>query len=110
MQADTRPTPSARFQSLAALTGLLERLERQPGSASAEQYRGLVRQISALLADAEAEPGAPLAALLDASPALSTLYENLHYAHAGLCRTPLERGLQAEVTAREIIRKASQPA
>lgn len=108
MQADTRPSPPARFQSLAALAGLLERLERQPGSASAEQYRGLVRQIDTLLADAE--PGAPLHALLSASPALATLYENRHYAHAGLCRTPLEAALEAELAAREVIRKARQPA
>ena len=108
MQADTRSFPSARLQSLASLAGLLERLEHQPGSASAEQYRGLVRQLSGLLA--EAEPGPALDALLEAAPALATLYENLHYAHAGLCRTPLEQGLQAELAARDLIRKARLPA
>lgn len=111
MQADTRdtrPTPSARLESLAALAGLLERLERQPRSASAEQYQGLVRQVDQLLADAP--PGRQLDTLLKASPALATLYENQHYAHAGLCRAPLERALPAELAARELIDRLRQAA
>ena len=44
-------------------------------------------------------------------PTVSELYENLNYAHAGLCRSPLETGLAAEVAARAAIsRRPGGPA
>lgn len=105
MQADSRTTAQARtLQSLAALAALLERLERQPRSASAEQYRGLVLQITALLETAE--PGPQLDALLGAAPATATIYENLQYRHAGLCRAPLEAALNTEQAAVAAIERA----
>ena len=73
-------------------------------SASAEQYRRVVQQVSALLATAEAD--AHLDALLAAAPATATLYENLNYVHAGLCRAPLEAALNAELSAGVAIDKA----
>jgi hypothetical protein len=46
-----------------------------------------------------------LQAVLNTFPAAAELYENLNYQHAGLCRSPLDRSLAAEVKARELIRK-----
>jgi hypothetical protein len=104
MEADSHIRLPARLQTLAAMALLLERLERQPRSASAEQYRSVVDQIKTLLA--AAEPGAALDALLKAAPATAELYENLIYAHAGLCRSPLEAALNAELAASAVLAKA----
>jgi hypothetical protein len=89
---------------LAAFAVLLERLERQPRKATAEQYRDVVCRMSGMLA--EAEPGAPLDALLAAAPATAELYENLQYAHAGLCRSPLDAAMSAEQVAVTAIARA----
>ena len=97
------PLP-ARLHSLAAMAGLLERLERTPSSASAEQYRSVARQVSALLA--QAEPDEHLHRLLDIAPATAELYENQRYNIAGLCRAPLERALNAELAATAAIKVA----
>jgi hypothetical protein len=66
------------------LSELLERLERSRRPFAAEQYRSVVRH-------------------LDTHPAAAELYENLHYRHAGLCRSPLDAALAAELEARRII-------
>jgi hypothetical protein len=94
----------ARLNSLAAMAGLLERLDRQRSTASAEQYRSVARQVSLLLA--QAEPDAFLQALLNMAPASAELYENLRYDVAGLCRAPLESALNAELAATAAIKKA----
>jgi hypothetical protein len=107
MQTDTRHSLPARLHSLAAMAGLLERLEHVPAnsqSASAEQYRGVARQVSRLLS--EAEPDELLHKLLNAAPATAELYENLRYDVAGLCRSPLEMALNAELSAGAAIAKA----
>ena len=94
----------ARLQTLAAMAMLLERLENQPRSASPDQYRGVVTQINTLLA--AAEPGPALDSLLTAAPATAELYENLTYEHAGLCRSPLEVALNAELAVGAALEKA----
>ena len=33
------------------------------------------------------------------------LYENLHYARAGLCRSPLERATEAELQTRQLLQR-----
>jgi hypothetical protein len=104
MKAEARHPLPARLQTLAAMAGLLERLDRQPRRASAEQYRSVARQVAALLA--EAEPDALLQMLLDVAPATAELYENMHYEIAGLCRAPLEAALNAELAATAAIAKA----
>lgn len=106
MHANTQSTQStpatpfklpARLHSLAAMASLLEKLDRLPRSASAGQYREVATRVSALLE--VAEPDAYLQALLDAAPATAELYENLNYAVAGLCRSPLAGAAQAELEA-----------
>jgi hypothetical protein len=41
--------------------------------------------------------------MLDVHPGVAELYENLHYAHAGLCRHPLDSSLSAEQSAQRLI-------
>ncbi len=104
MGTRTRPRRQAGLQSLRALAALLERLEGLPRQASAAQYLRVARQVVALLQ--QAEPGDDLDALLAAAPATAELYENLRYAQAGLCRTPLDDALQAELAATALIGRA----
>jgi len=96
METGHRTFPAA-LQDLAAMAALLERLERQPRAASAEQYRDVVHSVSQLLEDAE--PGDALRALLAVAPATAEIYENQHYAQAGLCLSPLDRATAAEQAA-----------
>ncbi len=93
-----------RLAPLASLAGLLERLEHEPTTASALQYRQLAQQITILLE--QTEPDKHLHALLAIAPATAELYENLRYAHAGLCRSPLESALNAEMAASQAIESA----
>ena len=51
-------------------------------------------------------PGAALARLLDHYPAAAEVYENLQYAHAGLCRSGLDAAMAAELRAKEAIDRA----
>lgn len=112
MQATPHTDPTtlrlpASLHALAAMAGLLERLERQPRQASAAQYRGVAQQVSQLLT--EAEPGAALDALIALAPATAELYENLQYVHAGLCRSPMQAALNAELAATAALAKFSRP-
>jgi len=107
MEATRDSTVPAPLQALAAMAMLLERLERTPRKVSAEQYRGVVRTVAGLLA--EAEPSEALNALLALAPATAELYENQQYAHAGLVRSPLDAALAAEREAVAAIGRARQP-
>lgn len=86
------------------LAHLLDRLEHGRGPISADQYRTVAQRLSDELA--RVAPSPALQAILDAHPAAAELYENLNYRHAGLCRSPLERSLAAELRAREAIGRA----
>ncbi|MCW5628198.1 MAG: hypothetical protein KIT47_05010 [Rhodoferax sp.] len=101
----THPTPSrADPTSTRVLAALLERLERSSTAVDAQQYRSVVRRLADTLG--QAEPGAALDAVLAEFPAASQLYENLQYEHAGLCRSPLDPALAAEMQARQWISQA----
>ena len=102
MHTDTPLRLPARLHNLAAMASLLEKLERQPLSASAAQYRDVVGRVSSLLAEAESD--AFLHALLDIAPATAQLYENLNYRLAGLCRSPLEAASAAELEAAAVLK------
>ncbi len=90
------------------LAQLLERFERGESPVAADQYRSVVRHLSEELRRREIDP--PLDAILNTFPAAGELYENLRYEHAGLCRSPLEASLNAELDAGAAIRKAGAPA
>jgi hypothetical protein len=91
----------ARLAVAVLLSQLLERLDRSAEPVGAEQYMSVVRHLKEEFDELGAENR--LSALLDAYPSAAELYENLNYQHAGLCRSPLELGLDAELQARRLI-------
>lgn len=101
MSATSLALQRTNLENLAMLARLFERVERSATPVDAGQYRMLAARLGAAL-------GAPMAsgaldAVLAAHPATAELYENLHYAHAGLCRCPLEAAVAAETAAREVL-------
>lgn len=107
MAPDTTIRIPQRLKALAATAVLLERLERTPRSASAGQYRALVRQLGELLDEADDLEGdrSALQRLIEHLPSLAEVHENRHYAAAGLCRSPLEAAAESELAARELLSK-----
>ncbi|TFZ03978.1 hypothetical protein [Ramlibacter humi] len=97
-------TPLTTHRNLVTLAQVLRRLEKSRVPVDPEQYRTLVAQITAELAQHPRD--ASLEMLLAAVPELAELYENLNYEAAGLCRSPLEASVQAEKAARAAIEAA----
>ena len=91
-------------KNLVVLARVLERLECSPVRVDAEQYRAVVDYLAAELEVAPRDAG--LEMLLENFPATAQLYENLHYQHAGLCRSPLQLSIEAEAEARCAILQA----
>ena len=124
MSIETRHPLPARLHTLAAMAGLLERLEANPAmggtganandntSASADQYRSVALCVQALLEKVmrseQTASGSDddLHRLLRAAPHTAELYENLRYDVAGLCLHSLEPALKAEMAATALIRQA----
>jgi hypothetical protein len=94
-------------KNLVMLARMLERLDRSSVAVDAQQYRDVVEHLSEQLRTA---PQDALEVLLEASPATAELYENLQYEYAGLCRSPLETALNAELAARSVIDAARKSA
>jgi len=93
-------------KNLVVLARVLERLERSPEPVDPEQFRSLIARLQAEL---EATPrDAGLDAVLENFPSVAELYENMNYAHAGLCRSALEPALEAELAARAAIEAAKR--
>lgn len=88
------------------LAQLLERLERG-GHPDAGQYRMVVGRLGEELA--RIDDVETLNSLLEAHPATAELYENLHYAQSGLCRSLLDASTASELWAREVIARAQRP-
>ena len=95
-------------KNLVLLARMLERLDRSAVAVDPQQYRGVVDHLAEALRTAPHD--AALEAVLEASPATAELYENLQYQHAGLCRSPLESALNAELAARAAIEAARRSA
>jgi hypothetical protein len=101
-------TPTHANTNLVVLAQTLERLDRSARAVDAEQYRAVVARLAAEL---EAAPrDATLEKVLEAFPSAAQLYENLNYRHAGLCRSPMDAGLAAEIAARAAIDGARRSA
>ena len=81
------------------LARLLERLDASRQPVDAHQYQGVAARLAALLSDPEVD----WQPLLADSPAAAALYENLHYGDAGLCRSPLDAAMRAELLASQAI-------
>lgn len=88
-------------RNLVMLARMLQRLDRSAVAVDPQQYRGVVEHLADVLRTVPQD--AALEAVLEASPATAELYENLQYQHAGLCRSPLEQSLNAELAARAVI-------
>jgi hypothetical protein len=95
-------------KNLVMLARMLERLERSNVAIDPAQYRSVVDHLAAELKAAPRDAG--FDAVLETFPAAAELYENLNYQHAGLCRSPLDAALQAELAARSAIATAGAPA
>jgi len=97
-------------RTLVTLAQVLHRLEFGGRPVDPDQYRSVIQHLAAELNSHR--PGAGLEAVLNAAPSVAELYENLHYEHAGLCRSPLDAAVQAERLAAQVIadarRKAAQ--
>ena len=101
-------SPANANMNLVVLAQMLERLDRSAQAVDAEQYRAVVARLAAEL---EAAPhDAKLDGVLEAFPAAAQLYENLNYQYAGLCRSPMDSALAAELAARAAIDGARRSA
>ena len=99
--------PSAgAFRTAVTLAELLQRVEAATTPIGPGQYQHLVQHLSQLLGSLP--PGDGLQKMLATFPAAATVYENLHYGHAGLCRAPLEQSLNSELAARQLIERVRQ--
>lgn len=98
-------------KNLVMLARMLERLDRSGEPVDPQQYRAVVEHLTDVLRSVPYD--AALEAVLQASPSTAELYENLQYQYAGLCRSPLELALDAEMSARGVIdaarRHSAQP-
>lgn len=95
-------TLQAPTQTTAVLAQLLERLDASRVPVDAHQYRTVAQRLAESLVNAEID----WSPLLAQSPAATEVYENLHYAEAGLCRSPLELAAATELAARDAIERA----
>jgi hypothetical protein len=94
-------TVPSELLSLARLAHLLQSLEGHGRAADPHQYQLLVQKLTAELSEQQGHEA--LTGLLDHFPAAAEVYENLQYAHAGLCRAPLEMSLGSELATRELL-------
>ncbi len=103
MPSVVRLTVPNELLAFARLASLLQALDAQGGAADPHQYRLLVGKIGAELSAHQGHEALP--ALLDHFPASAEIYENLQYAHAGLCSAPLEVSLTSELAARSLLER-----
>ncbi len=95
-------------RTAAVLAQLLERLDASRVPVDGHQYRTVVDSLTRMLSDDSVD----WQPLLDESPAAATVYENMFYNEAGLCRSPLDAAMNAELMARKAIdgaRRAPPP-
>jgi len=106
MNATPSKTVPEHLVVVFTLAHVLQRLEGSREPVGAEQYKSVVAHLSDELR--KIVPNEEFSALLEAYPAAAELYENLNYEHAGLCRSPLERALAAELKAAAVLRHAAR--
>ena len=95
-----------RLGTVIALARLLERVDHSPVGIGPDQYRALVHRLGAALS--QDMPDDALQAVLGAHPSAAEVYENLHYAQSGLSRSTLERSIESEKLAREVLARAAK--
>ncbi len=67
----------------------------------ADQYLSVVQKLKEELSTVEQDEA--LTHVLNAFPATASLYENIQYQHAGLCRSSLDVALSAELATRALL-------
>lgn len=92
-----------RLRVVTTLARLLQALETSPEQADPGQYRQVAQRLSQTLAQTELDE--TLDAVLQAFPAAAQVYENLHYAQAGLCRHSLDQAMPAELATRALLQR-----
>ena len=108
MHATKSVTISGSLVPLVMLSRLLQRLESSAEPVSPDQYRSVVERLSGALLSAPQGEG--FDAVLEAYPAARELYENLNYQHAGLCRSPLDASMRAELEAGRVMARFARGA
>ena len=103
MNTITATTHPSDPKALLVLAALLERLDRSAVPVDPAQYRTVADRLLQALRDAK--PGDELGTLLSNHPAAAEMYENMHYELAGLCRSPLDAALAAEIQARTALQQ-----
>ena len=103
-----RSPRDARLDTVVALARLLQRIENSTRPVDPDAYRLLVRRLQAALA--EDLPEAGRRAALEAFPAAAEIYENLHYAQAGLALAPIDRSVATEMRATELLARLARAA
>lgn len=98
----TLAVPTALLPTV-RLAQLLQAMEGQGRAADPHQYRLIVEKLGAELREQQTHEALPQ--LLDHFPAAAEVYENLQYAHAGLCRAPLEASMTSELAARSLLER-----
>jgi hypothetical protein len=93
----------ARLSVLVSLAQCLEHVEQSGLPVDADQYLNLVIKLGDALSTTKQDES--LSYVLNAFPATATLYENLQYQHAGLCRSSLDLSLSAEIATRALLSK-----
>jgi hypothetical protein len=97
MAAAPSASVTSRLETLVALARLLEKVDASATHVGADQYRALAGRLSELLRDDL--PAEAVKKVVSVFPSTGELYENVHYAHAGLALAPLERAVRAEQAA-----------
>jgi len=97
-----------RLESVIALANLMERLDHSPTAVDPQQYQWVAGRLKTAL-DKDL-PNEVLQAVLSAHPGAAEVYENLHYAHSGLSRSPLDRSVSSEQLATQVIGRLSRAA
>jgi hypothetical protein len=103
-----RSPRDARLDTVVALARLLQRIENSTRPVDPDAYRLLVRRLQAALA--EDLPEAGRRAVLEAFPAAAEIYENLHYAQAGLALAPIDRSVATEMRTTELLARIARDA
>lgn len=92
----------ASLVNLAHLAALLERIEQAGRAPDPAQYQQLVHHLDAEIRLRLADPALP--EVLSCFPAAAQLYENQRYQVAGLCLSPLDRAIEAELATRQCLK------
>ena len=109
-------TSQPTVSNLAIIAQLFERMDRSAASVDPAQYRAVAGRLGEMLEASSSQSSDASAAqrereeVLDAFPAARELYENMRYADAGLCRSPLQQAIDSEVKAHDLLERIREAA